>query len=72
MDLKEFIADADARAALAKKIKTHPGYLWQIATGWNGRQASASLAAKIEAATDGLVTKSSLRPDIWGSEKKAA
>lgn len=74
MDLLTFISDPDRKAALAEETGSSPAYLWQIATGWTPRsgrpkRASAELAIAIEAATSkigpSVVTKGSLRPDLW-------
>lgn len=69
MDLQTFIADKDRRAALAEACGTTGDWLYQIATGWNGRRASTDLARKIEAASAAIgperVPKESLRPDVW-------
>jgi DNA-binding transcriptional regulator YdaS (Cro superfamily) len=72
MELREFISEPARLDRLAKKVKSHPGYLRQVATGWRGARASFNLALRIELATGGEVTKESLRPDIWGDKKKAA
>jgi DNA-binding transcriptional regulator YdaS (Cro superfamily) len=75
MTLAEYIADADRRAALAKRLATSPQYLWQIATGWRDKRPSALFARKIEEATEGAVTRYELRPDVFGpapDEAKAA
>jgi DNA-binding transcriptional regulator YdaS (Cro superfamily) len=73
MDLNAYLSsEPGARKALADAIGSSPDYLWQIATAWKGRRASPALAAKIEEATAGVVTRAELRPDIWGDESKAA
>jgi len=75
MDLITFISDPARKAALAEKTGASPAYLWQVATGWTpkgGRpkRASGELAAAIELATSEIgpdvVTRQSLRPDIFG------
>jgi DNA-binding transcriptional regulator YdaS (Cro superfamily) len=65
-----FETESGARKALADALGTSPDYLWQIATNWNGRQASPKLAARIEEATNGAVTRADLRPDLWSDEPK--
>jgi len=55
--------DKESRKKFAKKAGTKISYLWQVAQGH--RNASASLARRIEIATDGTVTKEELRPDIY-------
>lgn len=42
---------------------TSRGYLLQIGYGY--KKASAALAARIELATDGAVSRQQLRPDDW-------
>jgi DNA-binding transcriptional regulator YdaS (Cro superfamily) len=66
MDLSTYIADIQGRQRLADQCGTTAGYLWQVASAWRGRKASVELAKKIEAATDGAVTRYDLRPDIFG------
>lgn len=66
MDLATYIEDMDRRRELAEACGTDPGYLWQIATGWRGRKASIDLTKKIEAATEGKVSRHDLRPDVYG------
>jgi DNA-binding transcriptional regulator YdaS (Cro superfamily) len=71
MTLTDYIADMARREALADALDSSPDYLWQIATNWRGRKASPALAQRIEAATDGAVSKSTLRPDIWPAVETA-
>jgi DNA-binding transcriptional regulator YdaS (Cro superfamily) len=66
MTLAAFIADRDRRISLAKAVSASPNYLWQVATGWNGRKPSPKLARRIHEATHGLVTMQSMRPDVFG------
>ena len=68
MKLKEWIKKSSTYELrqLAKKVKTHPQYLYQVAKF----RCSAGLAKRIEAATrlltpDKIVTKEEIRPDIW-------
>lgn len=78
MNLSDFLKNDEGRvdpagsllAKLAKKAGTSPGYLYLIALGH--KRAGPELARKIETASEGKVTKESLRPDIWGDEQKAA
>lgn len=76
MDLQTFIADMPRRVELAQACNTDPNYLWQIATGWNGRKAGIELAKAIEIESERIgperVPKETLRPDVWGDEKHAA
>ena len=69
MNLSDYISDMGRRAALAEACGTSPDYLWQVATGWNGRRASTDLAQAIERESQRLgpegVPKESLRPDVW-------
>lgn len=55
MDLLTYISDLSQRAALAEACGTSPAYLYQLATG--RRRPKALLAAKIEEATSGEVSK---------------
>ena len=66
MNLIDYIADMDRRAALAAACNTSPDWLYQVATGWNGRKAGHQLAKAIEQATQGQVSRYELRPDIFG------
>lgn len=52
------------KEALADKLKVTKTYLSDLFN--NSKKASTSLCKKIEKATDGQVTKHSLRPDVWG------
>lgn len=63
MDLHTYISDMARRATLASDAGTSTDYLWQVATG--RRRASHLLAAAIERATHGAVSRTDLRPDIW-------
>ena len=65
MDLQTYISDRERKANLAKALATSPMYLWQLATRWKGRKPSPEFAMKIEAATQGVVDRHELRPDIW-------
>lgn len=65
MDLATYISDKARRDALAKAIPTAPQYLWQMATHWRGKRPSPLMARAIERATQGAVTLSELRPDVW-------
>lgn len=77
MTLAEYIADPARRADLAKRLPANPQYLWQIANCWRDKRPSALMARAIETATDGVVTRYELRPDVFGPapderEQKAA
>lgn len=39
--------NAEQRAALAQKVETDPGYLWQLATRWRGKKPSLMLIQKL-------------------------
>lgn len=67
MDLLEYISDQNARKQLAEDVFTSPEYLWQIASRWRGKRASARLADAIERATNGAVTRYELREDVFGA-----
>lgn len=67
MDLQEFISLPGRRKALAAAVEVVPAYLWQVAT--NRRKASPRLALRIEEQTMGVVTKESLRPDVYRTPK---
>lgn len=71
MTLTAYIKNKDRREALALACETSPDYLWQIATHWRGRRAGPDLARKINAATQGRVSLSELRPDLWPSSEAA-
>lgn len=63
MDFGEYIKDVRRRKALAAALHANSQYLWQIGTG--RRKASPDLANRIERATQGIITRVSLRPDIF-------
>ena len=68
MDMLEYISDPIRRDDLAKKLNTSPAYLRQIATRFRGRTCSPRFAIRIEKATDGLVSRESLRDDVFGDK----
>jgi DNA-binding transcriptional regulator YdaS (Cro superfamily) len=76
MDLQTFISVPERKRHLAAKLGRSEGYLWQVATGWRGKRASAELAQQIESATKEIgpasVSKASLRPDLWCETGEAA
>ena len=63
MNLAAFLETAD-RKMLARKLKTHEQYLYQIATG--RRKPGPVMARRIHEATAGAVRLDELRPDVWG------
>lgn len=73
MDLLTYVSETNRRRLLADRLQCNPAYLWQIATGWKGRQASPSFARRIADATVELggglggapVPLHEIRPDIW-------
>lgn len=69
MDLLTYISDMGRRRALADAVNKSPDYLWQVAT--DRRKASTTLATDIDKATAGVVTRQSLRPDVWDSQPRA-
>lgn len=70
MNLLDFIADPERKQKLATATESSPAYLYQVATGWNGKRASTDLAQAIERESALIgpecVPKESLRPDVWG------
>ncbi|WP_167457499.1 YdaS family helix-turn-helix protein [Rahnella inusitata] len=53
--------------ALAKKVGSSSGYLRLVFNGY--KKAGFALAQRLEEETAGVVTKSQLRPDIYGDVK---
>jgi DNA-binding transcriptional regulator YdaS (Cro superfamily) len=76
MDLTDYISKKGGTATLgcpvvaeiAAKADCSPGTLYMIAKGH--KSASAKLASRIEAATDGQVPRGGLRPDVFGAVQK--
>jgi DNA-binding transcriptional regulator YdaS (Cro superfamily) len=68
MDLQTYVSDIGRRKKLAKAVKRNPDYLRQVAAGY--RLAGAKLCLSIEQATDGLVKRHELRPDLFGGLKR--
>ncbi|MEB8488352.1 YdaS family helix-turn-helix protein [Acidithiobacillus ferriphilus] len=66
MNLKAFIVNLTIaeKRALAEHAGTKLIYLHQIAGGFSA--PSARLAIRVERATNGVVTREELRPDIFG------
>lgn len=52
------------KAQLAADVSASPVYLYHIASGF--RRASATLAIRLEKATFAKVTRTDVRPDIFG------
>ncbi|MBN8887555.1 MAG: helix-turn-helix domain-containing protein [Rudaea sp.] len=76
MKLADYISDSEQRNQLADAVGTSAQYLWQLSIAWRGKRASKVMAQAIERETNGAVTRSDLRPDIWpelsAPKKKAA
>lgn len=64
MDLLTYVRSMDRRNALAASVNKTPDYIWQIAK--RTKQPGAKLAQAIHDATNGVVRRSELRPDLWG------
>lgn len=62
--ISELLAMRENFQALAKKAKTSPANLLQIAYGHG--KAGAAMAIRIEKASGGVVTRAALRPDLFG------
>lgn len=76
MDLATYISDPERAEALANDVGTSTAWLWQIATRWRNKRASAELATKIDRATRRLgpepVARASLRPDLFFADEVIA
>lgn len=65
------------RKALAAKAKASPGYLWQIATGWEGKRPSIELMQRLALADKRLrvahmIDEFSKRPDAASADAEEA
>lgn len=69
MTLSEYFKDEPrgAKAEMAEYLNISPTWLSLLMKG--ERRASAALCAKIERATQGMVKRKDLRPDLFGSLK---
>lgn len=69
MDLRTLYQSltVEEREALAKKVPTEAGYLWQLATQWRGKKPSLGLMQKLVAA-DPRLTLAELVEEFAGSE----
>lgn len=65
MDLKSYLSDRPRgfKSNFAKKLGISNSYLRQVETGYS--PMPVYLAKRIEEVTDGEITKSELRPDLW-------
>lgn len=70
--LTDYIADKDRLVQLAADTGANPQWLYQVAAEWRNKRASHELARRIEQATDGAVSRTDLRPDIWPPEDQEA
>lgn len=61
--------DAEAKRELATKAEVSEGYLWQLATRWQGRRASLGMLQKL-AEADPRLTLADMAAEF--SEAKAA
>lgn len=63
--------DAEERRALATKAGVSDGYLWQLATRWQGRRASLGMLQKLSDA-DKRLTISDMAAEFAEAAKAAA
>lgn len=78
MKLRDHLIAVDGKAdkngkecrRIAKAIRSTPYYVYMIAL--EHKSAGHVLALGIEKATNGVVTRFDLRPDIWSDQVKAA
>ena len=68
MDMRTYLHSVtpDERLRLANELGTSVNYFFQIAGGH--RKASFTLAKRLEKATNGVLRKESLRPDIFSND----
>lgn len=64
MTLADYVKDMGRRRDLARSVNVTPDYLWQV--GADVKTPGAKLAQAIHDATEGKVSRASLRPDLWG------
>lgn len=57
--------NAKEKKELSEKMKVSIGFLSQLSTGH--RKAGVRVIAKLEKATNGVLTRAEIRPDIFGS-----
>lgn len=69
MDFKSFWygMKLEERIQFAEQIERSPGYLQLVAGGF--RKASPQLANTIQEKTSGLVSRSAMRPDVFGEQR---
>ncbi|WP_414041297.1 transcriptional regulator [Acidithiobacillus sp. M4-SHS-6] len=70
MDIKTYALNYGGFPHVADMLGLNAEFLRQVAKG--RRRVSAETAIRIERATDGLVTRSDLRPDLWPKPEGAA
>lgn len=65
MDAKNFLrsTDKDERERVARRANTTVAYLFQIAGKFS--RPSADMCVRLEAASDGRMTREDLRPDLF-------
>jgi len=64
------VADAGGQAAFGRQVGLRQQYVCKVVNGQIS--ISAEKALHIEAATDGKISKSALRPDIWPANEGAS
>ena len=65
-----YVRHVGGRAEAAKRLGISVGMVGHIETGIRG--ISPHVAMKVEADSNGLVTRGQLRPDLWGDTQVAA
>lgn len=63
--IQSAVAIVGGQTALAKKIDRSQSLVWQWCVG--RLPVAAELCRHVEAATDGVVTREMLRPDVFGA-----
>jgi len=69
--LRRAVAIFETQQAFAKAIGVPQSRVSEVLNG-EGRGIPAEWCPKIEAATEGRVTRSELRPDLWSQSEEAA
>lgn len=65
-----YVRHVGGRAEAARRLEISPAMVGHIITGIRG--VSPAVAMKVEADSKGLVSRSQLRPDLWGESQVAA